>query len=338
MNGEKNMNQKLWIRELGINQRTLQAKKQQTEYKIKYVVEYVKEWILVNTNRSNVTNINFIDCMCNAGIYLDGDFCTSMEVLQVFVEAAKKHPDKRFNLFLNEKDQKRIAIIELISNKITEGQTLSNIAVEFKNEDVNDYLIDFGTLDKKLTYNCATVLFVDPYDFGTVQIDKLKKFICKYYCEVIFNFFISDYVRNGIDSRIRSCIGEAQINNKDELIDYIVNNIKVGKMKYIFSYKFKTITNTELYQIIFVTPHIRGLEKLKVALWTTFNGKFYHQNNYINPNQQSLFSIEDERQMILSIHAKEACEITIRKFAKQTVSYKEIEAYLIENSMLFSLT
>jgi len=57
------------INELNINLKQLDEKKQQTDYKIKYIVEYVKLWILVNVSRSNVTDLNFVDCMCNAGIY-----------------------------------------------------------------------------------------------------------------------------------------------------------------------------------------------------------------------------------------------------------------------------
>lgn len=62
------------IDELGIEQGHLDAKKQQTDYKIKYVVEYVERWLLVSVNRPEVTNINFVDCMSNAGIYQDGDW------------------------------------------------------------------------------------------------------------------------------------------------------------------------------------------------------------------------------------------------------------------------
>ena len=39
------------IDELGIDKRILDEKKQQTDYKIKYVVEYVKRWLIVAVNR-----------------------------------------------------------------------------------------------------------------------------------------------------------------------------------------------------------------------------------------------------------------------------------------------
>lgn len=105
-------------------------------------------------------------------------------------------------------------------------------------------------------------------------------------------------------------------------------------MKYSFPYKFKTVTNTELYQIIFVTPNIRGLEKLKIALWKTFNGKFYHRNSNTSSQQLSFLTDQDDRQFLLGIHAQEARDMIRSKFQNQTVNYAQIEEYLIENSML----
>ena len=57
--------------ESGININVLTDKKQQTDYKIKYVSEYVKQWAIISSERTDITNITFIDCMCNSGEYVD---------------------------------------------------------------------------------------------------------------------------------------------------------------------------------------------------------------------------------------------------------------------------
>lgn len=328
------MNCRQWIDDLKISRKLLDDKKQQTDYKIKYVVEYIERWMLVSTNRQEVTDVNFVDCMCNAGIYKDGDLCTAMEVLSLFIMAAQQHPDKHFNLFVNDIEKGRIDICKQISEKLLNGQNVPNLNIIFSNLDVNEYLRNYSLFDKKFGYGSSTVLFVDPYDFGTVKINCLSAFIAKYYCEVVFNFFISDYVRNWIDTRIRNCIGDVEIHNKDDLISHIVRSINVGKMQYVFSYQFRTSTNTELYHIIFATPHIKGLEKLKEALWKTFNGKFYHRNTEINPSQLSLFNENDDRIFLLSIHASEAKALLLKEFSGKTVPYQQIERFLIENTMM----
>ena len=69
---------------LNIDITKLTDKKQQTDYKIKYVSEYIKRWTIISAERSDILEITFIDCMCNAGVYKDGDCCTVIEVLNIF--------------------------------------------------------------------------------------------------------------------------------------------------------------------------------------------------------------------------------------------------------------
>lgn len=320
------------ISTLGIKDKYLDKKKQQTDYKIKYIREYAVRWAFVSANRSDVNKINFIDCMCNAGVYQDGDLCTSVEVLKVFIDLSPKYPDKIFNLFLNDIDDKKIEALKKVIAYLMPTR-IQNINLYISQKDVNFYLAEITSYNNMFKYNCATILYVDPYDFGTVHINMIKAFIEKFYCELIFNFFISDYVRNGIDERIEKCIDNLTISNKDDLIKYIVSQLEVGRMQYLFSYKFKTQTNTELYQIIFVTPSKRGLEVLKEALWVVFNGQFYHRNT-CNSGQMSFFTVDDERGWLLEMHSKEASEMLLKQFMSKCVSYEEIEVFLIENSML----
>ena len=56
------------------NKKYIDAKNEQTSYKIKYVTKYVDNWLRVLSNAKFCSNLNFIDSMCNAGIYSDGDF------------------------------------------------------------------------------------------------------------------------------------------------------------------------------------------------------------------------------------------------------------------------
>ena len=46
----------------------LTKKKQQTNKKIEYVSEYVRLWAFVMLERDDIHTLNFVDCMCNAGV------------------------------------------------------------------------------------------------------------------------------------------------------------------------------------------------------------------------------------------------------------------------------
>lgn len=320
--------------ELNINTKALTKKKQQTDYKIKYVTEYVRQWVIISSERTDISDIVFIDCMCNAGVYYDGDLCTSIEVMQIFSEAAEQHPSKNYVLRLNDIDSEKIDILKCVITKLR--KKLPNFLIYISNKDVNEYLEQINNSASVFGYGKSVVLYVDPYDFGTVHIPKVSAILKKHYCELIFNFFISDYTRNwNTDKdRIAACLGGQSIDTKEQLIEYMEKQFKVGKIKLGFSYQFKIITNIELYQIMFFTPNKRGLEVLKDALWKVFNGKFYHRNrSEFEESQMSIFTVQDERQWLLEMHAADARNLLMSQFGR-TMTYQEIELLLIEKSML----
>ena len=326
----------------------LDDKKPQTTNKIRYVTNYVKNWLLVMGNAKFTTSINFIDCMCNAGIYKDGDFCTSVEVLKLFMQSAAIHNNKDFNLYFNDYDEKRIAILQEIIN-IVYSKHLSNLHIYITNYDVNDYISILLKKKSRFEYSQTTLLFVDPYDFGTVHIPTLRRFCEQYYCELLFNLFTSDWVRNRnneLDRRIDKVIDDqnVHINNKNELVNYIVQQLKVGHMQYGFNYSFHTETNTELYQIMYFTPSEKGLEKLKDALWDTFQGAAYYRNpsrKRACENQLSFFTGEMEEEFaksnieyIISCNAEDAKKIILSLQRKKHVPYKDIALPILERTML----
>lgn len=80
---------------------------------------YVERWALIQAERSTINKINFVDCMCNAGIYKDGDFCTALEVISAFNVLAEK-PDyqaKEFVVYLNDISADRIETFKSIVSK-----------------------------------------------------------------------------------------------------------------------------------------------------------------------------------------------------------------------------
>ena len=322
------------------NKQWLDIKKPQTTYKIKYVTKYVEKWLFVVTNVDKNKNINFIDCMCNAGIYTDGGKGTSIQVLELFIRFAEAHPDKTFNLILNDISKERLEITKEIITKYIKSD-VNNVNVIFCNKDVNEFLKDsyfFNRYFNCYPYTSSNLVFVDPYNFCTVKISVLEQFLSKNYCELIFNVFTSDFVRNQDKEKMRTFCAEEKIKctAKDEMIDLIKTRLKVGYIKYSFAYEFKIKTNAELYQIMFFTPNLKGLEKLKEALWDTFNGKEFHRNRSESSTEQiSLFTQEDEKDWMTKLHSATAKELVLEHFANTNdVSYMEIETFIIGNTIL----
>jgi len=323
------------IDKLGIDVSKLDEKKEQTTYKIKYIAKYVESWVLVNENRASVTSINFIDCMCNAGIYKDGDLSTAVEVFKLFIQAAIKHPEITFNLLLNDLIIERIEICSQIIAEISESHQPSNLVVSTSCQDVNDYVAGLRRKMANLGFG-ATILYVDPYNLTTVDVKKLSDLLKhkEIYCEVLFNLDTQHFVRDKDDGRISQCFDGLSISTKDDLLQATEHFLRVGAINHVFGYKFHNMNDVELYQIVFATPHLRGLEKLKDAIWEVFKGKEHHRNIKGFAMQTTLWN-ESEIEDRVSKYAPDAREIVMRYFSgKSCVNYEDIEAYIIENTML----
>lgn len=321
------------LTELGIEADKLDEKKRQTVCRKKYVAGYMTRWLDAAVRRRDVKNINFIDCMCNAGIYRDGDLCTAMEVLLMFAQAAELHKEKRFNLFINDKDKIKTGICAKIAQKLMCDNKCSNINIFINTLDVNDYLPGLHFFGKYFQNRSASVVLVDPNDFGTVKISRLTNFLSRYYCEVIFNIFLSGDMP-AIDKRVRSCTGSAAVSNEDELTAYIAGRLRTRKTQYVFSYRFTDSSDSGRYQIIHAASHIKGLEALKEALWETFNVSFYQRDFETEPKQLSMFAEDDRMQALLSKHTRVAKELLQCNFAGRTADFGQIETFLNENTML----
>ena len=330
------MNDDNIIEILNINLPSLQPKKPQTEYKIKYVREYVLYWLKISVNRPNIKYINFIDCMCNAGVYKDGDLCTSIEVLQLFILEAKNHKQINFQLFLNDYKEERIKILKTIIDFYLKREKLNNINIFYDHKDVNEYITNFLTFNSYLLNDASNILFVDPYDLRTVKIDAIRAFIQKYYCEIIFNVMTFDFTRNKDDNRIFEMLGNKyEIASVEQLMNFIIKRLKIGKMQYCFPFSFNNLKNAEIYQILFITPSLKGLEKLKEALRNIFKGMEKYKNSPTKI-QEELFSLDDsnvEENVLLNC-GKETQDDMLEYFNGKRIQYKQIESFVLEKSVL----
>lgn len=328
------------INELNIDVNQLDKKKSQTTYKIKYIKEYITGWIQVSVCRDEIKYINFIDCMCNAGIYADGDLGTSIEVLRIFTEVAKNYQFKEFHIYLNDYNKKRVAIISSISKYFLADKNIKNIFIHTACKNANDYLQDFSIFDKTLLNKSSTVLFVDPYNFQSIRFLSIRTFTEHYYCELYYNLFTSDYIRNKKNSTVFYEILNTTENLEtvDDMVEYVRKFFKTGKMQYSFSYGFRNSNNSEIYQILFVTPNIRGLEKLKEALIKVFHGVEYYRNQAKQEqNQLSLFDESEEKNFednIFTFFGKETQDLICKEFSGKTCKYSEIEIFILEKTTL----
>ena len=325
------------------NEKYLDEAKLHTQYKIKYIKDYVRRWLNVAVNYRQ-KNIVFIDSMCNAGIYKNGIKGTCIEIVELFIEYAKENQLKQFYVFLNDYDKDKIRVLnELISNY----NMPNNLKINIKDKDVVEYL---SLLIEKNTFSnsCFTLLYTDPYNFGIPNLlTTIKTFIDKFYCELLFNYFSSDVTRNKnnisaknkmskIKNELSSVITDINIDDdkNKEILNKLISTYKNTKnIKYSFAYRFNNTNNAELYYIIFFTPNKRGLELIKESIWEVFNGEeSFKKQIDIDKSQLKLF---DTDELLISTYSGPMKESIIKlALDKGELSYEDIETYVLENSLL----
>lgn len=325
------------------NEKYLDEAKLHTQYKIKYIKDYVRRWLNVAVNYRQ-KNIVFIDSMCNAGIYKNGIKGTCIEIVELFIEYAKENQLKKFYVFLNDYDKDKIRVLnELISNY----NMPNNLKINIKDKDVVEYL---SLLIEKNTFSnsCFTLLYTDPYNFGIPNLlTTIKTFIDKFYCELLFNYFSSDVTRNKnnisaknkmskIKNELSSVITDINIDDdkNKEILNKLISTYKNTKnIKYSFAYRFNNTNNAELYYIIFFTPSKRGLELIKESIWEVFNGEeSFKKQIDIDKSQLKLF---DTDELLISTYSGPMKESIIKlALDKGELSYEDIETYVLENSLL----
>lgn len=328
------------INTLHINTKELDNPKEHTAKKIEYVANYVRNWLYVWSNEKSIKSISFIDAMTNAGIYKSGELGTAIEVYKLLINFAKEHPLIKYRIFINDINKKRIDICLQIMKHL-KPEEIPNLSVIYATKDVNIFLQEAANTNKiPKGYGNAVLMFVDPYNARTVHLDNLRQFIKSRYCEILFNWFSSDYTRNRNERNyeaIRDCFDGLEISKEENAVEAISNALRVGDIKYVFSYPFRISTNVEIYQIIFLTPNPKGLEKLKDALWETFKGEEFHKNK--NPratyDQLSMFDLEGFNDLRAELYSENAKELLLKVFSgEKSVRYDEMVTVLLERTML----
>lgn len=324
----------------------LQEIKDHTKYKIKYIKEYVKKWLNVAINKTN--KVEFIDAMCNAGVYAHNICTTSLEVIQIFNYYALNNRNKNFYVYLNDLDTKKINIYKKIIY-FNKAKICGNLKICFSNDDVIDYLNK-----KKQSYKnyneAMTLLYVDPYNFGINNLIKtITSFVDNVYCELIFNFFSSDINRNSINETakekkesIRNEIkGFIPFYNPDEMdaitvLDLLQQEIKKTKnIKYSFAYQFRNSKNVPLYYIVYFTPNVRGIELLKDTIWDVFEGddNYYSKNRKQDHRFQNLFG-ETLIDYNIQRHVFIAIKLLEKSCRYNMFTYSDVNTIILEKTIL----
>ena len=225
---------------------------------------------------------------------------------------------------------------------------ISNIKLIYNNADASDYLAvlerDFSNqfTDGKMR---SILLYVDPYNYVSLKLaNSIYHFVKNTYCEMILNYDSNDFIRNinhptAIEKRneIRALVTNfCGFDNWNKSEEEVRNKLKekfVSETKLMYKYEVKMMTtrNGTLYYLIYFTPSLKGLEKIKDATWKVFGFHNDFSSSRIDRMTPDLFNCTDETDAF-----DDNLKI-VKNYLKNSnfneLSYDSILVYCLENTV-----
>lgn len=253
--------------------------------KFELIEEYIKSWAQKLLLSNYCSELIFIDCMCNSGIYTNnaGEYVngTAIRVSEALRDVAKTYQDKRIHIYLNDKDRARVD--ELIKH-LPESEF--NFSIVTTCRDAHDLLRTIGPQLSE-TKHLHYFLLYDPYD-ANIDWEALLPFF-KNWGEVMINHMVSDPVR-AITTAKKNVTKEkyekTYLEDFEKLLPYgsdmaayearvekIINSLKGERRYYVSAFPFYNTQNSLIYNLIHCTSNKEGFKLYKKSAWKVFGAQ-----------------------------------------------------------------
>jgi three-Cys-motif partner protein len=308
--------------------------KEHTKAKHTILKNYLGAWFPIMAFSN--PKIVYIDGFAGPGRYLNGEDGSPIYALkiakEIFERFHQRLKDKTFVFLFIEADKEHY---ESLMNEIK----CLDIPKQFKILSVNKSFENsmkeiFSVLDDANTNLAPSFAFIDPFGTKGIPFEIVKKIMSYPKCEVFINHMVSGVTRSQYVSDHSSLYGSTQwINYVDKpggLTYFYSEQLKnEANVLYTRSFEVRNRKNAPIFDLIYATNNLKGLEKMKEAMWKADpSGNFVFRDK-TNPDQLVLFELEPDLTPLKNQ--------LLRNFAGKTASIEEIERYvLIETPFLKS--
>ena len=253
--------------------------------KFELIEEYIKSWAQKLMLNDACNGLIYIDCMCNSGLYIDGDGepveGTPLRVAKSLLDVARTYTTKMVHIYLNDKDEARI---DELRKHLPQDERNYHIVTSVG--DANELLKTIGP-QLNQTGHLHYFLLYDPYD-ASIDWEALLPFF-RNWGEVMINHMVSDPVR-AITSAKRKVTREKYENTYladfEKLVPYgsdksayearveqIIRSLKGSRRYYVAAFPFYNTQNSHMYNLIHCTSHREGFKLYKKSAWKVFGAQ-----------------------------------------------------------------
>jgi three-Cys-motif partner protein len=317
-----------------------------TAAKHKILEEYLKAWYPILSKRNQ--RILYIDGFAGPGIYEKGEIGSPIIALQCLLDHSLElcQRNREYNFILIEKDKERAEILErTIQEKFHDMP---------KNVRIRIYSIDFETamksllaaIDKENKSLAPTFAFIDPFGYGGLPFEIIKRILGFRSCEVFINFAynpINRFIQAEDDPReatFDELFGTEKwrdirpIKNPDERLKRILALYQMQLntvSKYVKSFEMIDKMSKVSYHLFFASNHIDGLSYMKRAMLKVDPRGTFSFSDTTDAGQSFLVSYDE------STKFEDEADLLYKNLVGHTLTKKQLEEYCIVHTTFLQL-
>lgn len=311
-----------------------------TRAKHEILKRYMQAWVPI-LGHSAFPQIVYIDGFAGPGRYSKGEEGSPVLALQAALQQRVSIKAMVFFLFV-EKDAERARVLQEIVEgidrpdnfrvKIAGGQVFEKAFADF-----------LGFYTKKGKPLPPTFAFIDPFGWVGVPFAVVKQILSYPSCEVLVTFMYEEINRfighpdqaANFDTffgtpewRDGVALADPRARNRF-LHDLYVRQLReAAGVKYVRSFQMRNAQDVTDYYLFYATNSLRGLQKMKEAMWSVDESGEFTFSDATNPNQLVLFEKKPNflvlRQQIAARFAgREATVGEVEEFVLAETAFRE---------------
>lgn len=305
--------------------------------KVKHIVfsKYFKTWSSI---LGTYHNLYVFDCFAGRGRYVDGSEGSPLKILKILINLKKTQgkPENAYCHFIEKNKNNHNNLHDEITNFIDQHESLDWLKIKTYCDEFSNILDDIiRDYDNNIS---PAFFFIDPFGFGGIPLDLIKRILTNPKTEVFITFMTRDVNRflksPPHKSSIQELFGCEDVQEKlsqepyfglareQAILKLYRNQLhEEAGVKYTFPFQVKADENLHtVYYLIHCTNHPMGCELMKAIMYKSgTEGRF----GYFGPAEgqlllENFFEVEKLRNFLLE------------KYKNKTISFKDL---IYENLM-----
>lgn len=305
--------------------------------------KYLQAWLPIMAITSE--RIVVLDGFAGPGEYAGGQKGSPLIALDALLNHSYEQlRDKEVVYIFVEKDEARCEHLKgVLAARTLPPRVKVHVYCGMFDETLCDLL---NVLEEQNTWLAPTFAFIDPFGYSHTPMSTIARLMQHPKCEVFINFMYEEVNRfithpnAAHQATIDRLFGTEEWRSIDwkaltpqeresAMGDLYTRQLKnAGGVRYVRSFRMVNTGNRTDYLLFFGTSHLKGLNKMKQAMWKVDDSGSYQYSDCTDSNQPTLFVFEPDfepfRLQLLS------------HFSGKVVAVQDVEDYVIAETAYHS--